>query len=277
MVDHLSRVLFKTREGLVFVVASVIYLLIGFLAKFSPTIEHSFGFIALMAFLIPALMLIFLFKVGMHRRDFQSSWFSTIVLLLVALMPVIVTAKTAIPKFLSANSVTESSKVPLTIGFANLSGADLDSLVAEDTATLSPLFAQTKVVSTQQIPKAEILFVYAHLNEDGTIKDSAYGDIRNVALLTNSAIVVLASPNSAASIKNAVTLPGPKAANIVFTLDRNNKGFSRFFGELFGKMREGKDMLTAWVELAPQGPNANLSYAPQTILLSEKGKLAFPH
>lgn len=171
---------------------------------------------------------------------------------------------------------TEPSKIPLTIGFANLSGADLDSIASEDATSLSPLFVQSRVVDHHQIPSSEILFVYAHLNEDGTIKGPTSSGIRQIVQLTNSAIVILASTNSSDSIQKAVALPGPKTANIVFTLDRNGDGFSRFFQELFGKMRDGKDMLSAWVELSPQNPNASNPYAPATILLAEGGKIAFP-
>lgn len=176
----------------------------------------------------------------------------------------------------SFSSAAEPPKIPLTIGFANLSGDDLSSLASKDATVLSPLFARSKVVPAHQIPSAEILFVYAHLNEDGTIKGPTRSGIRQIVQLTNAAIVVLASPNSGASIQNAVALPGPKTANIVFTLDRNGDGFSQFFRELFEKMRDGKHMLSAWVELAPQNPKANLPYAPQTLLLSEGGKIAFP-
>lgn len=172
---------------------------------------------------------------------------------------------------------SESLKIPLTIGFANLSGADLDAIASEDAQALSTLFARSSVVANHQIPSAEILFVYAHLNEDGTIKGPTPSGIRQVVQLTSAAIIILASPNSADSIKNAAALPGPKTANIVFTLDRNGSGFGRFFRELFEKMRSGKDMLTAWVELAPQHPSANLPYAPQTIFVAEGGKIAFPH
>jgi hypothetical protein len=175
------------------------------------------------------------------------------------------------------NNNTEQPKIPLTIGFANLSGEDFSAMATQDATALSPLFARSKIVSKQQIPSAEILLVYAHLNEDGTIKGPTTSGIRQIVQLTNAAIVILASPNSADSIKNAAALPGPKTANIVFTLDRNGNGFGRFFRELFEKMRGGKDMLTAWVELAPQHPSANLPYAPQTIFVAEGGKIAFPH
>lgn len=168
------------------------------------------------------------------------------------------------------------SKIPLTIGFANLSGEDLSHLVTEDAAALSPLFTRSNIVADHQIPGSEILFVYAHLNEDGTIRGIDSSGIRQIVQLTNSAIVILASPNTPSSIQRAVTLPGPNTSNIVFTVDRNGEKFSQFFRELFRKMHDGKDMLSAWVEITPQNPNANTHYTPQTLLLAEAGKISFP-
>jgi hypothetical protein len=60
-------------------------------------------------------------------------------------------------------------KIPLTLGFANLSGDDLGSLVSEDIGVLGPLFERINAPAPHLLPKSEILFVYAHLNEDGTI------------------------------------------------------------------------------------------------------------
>jgi hypothetical protein len=167
-------------------------------------------------------------------------------------------------------------QIPLTVGFANLSGEDLSEIATEDAAALSSLFSQSKIVPNHQIPSAEVLFLYAHLNEDGTIKGPGHSGIRQVVELTNASIVVLASPNSANSIRNAAALPGPKTANIVLTLHRNGDGFNRFFRELFETMCEGKDMLTAWVEVAPQNPGGSPKAAPQTVLIAEGGKIAFP-
>jgi hypothetical protein len=90
----------------------------------------------------------------------------------------------------------EPAKIPLTIGFANLSGDDLDPIASEDSAALSPLFARSRVVPAHNIPSADILFIYAHLNDDGTlmVPTMRYG-IQQVAQITNAAVVVLASPN----------------------------------------------------------------------------------
>ena len=41
-------------------------------------------------------------------------------------------------------------------------------------------------------------------------------------------------------------------------------------------MRDGEDMLLAWVKLAPQGgPDVAAAIAPDTMLLPEAGALAF--
>lgn len=78
---------------------------------------------------------------------------------------------------------TEPPKIPLTIGFANLSGEDFSAIASQDATALSPLFARSRIVSEQQLPSAEILFVYAHLNEDGTIKGPTQSGIRQIVQL----------------------------------------------------------------------------------------------
>lgn len=167
------------------------------------------------------------------------------------------------------------SRIPLTIGFANLAGDDLRPMMQADEAALSPLFARSRVVADHQIPGAEVLLVYAHLNEDGTIKGPTTTGLRQVVQMTQSPIVVLASPNSPLSLRNAVALPGPKSANLVLVLDRKGAALGRFLRSLFEKMRDGKDMLSAWVEIAPQGPDGS-PHQPATMLVAEAGKIAFP-
>lgn len=170
----------------------------------------------------------------------------------------------------------QSARIPLCIGFANLSGADLDDIAAEDARALGPLFMRARVTAHGQIPSAEVLFVYAHLNEDGTLKGPKPTGIRQIVQATHAAIVVLASPNTEASIQNAIGLRGPKSANLVFTLGRNGSGFPRFFTALFEKMQTGQDMLSAWAAIAPQHPDAQPADAPSTLLVAEGGKIAFP-
>ena len=169
-----------------------------------------------------------------------------------------------------------SLAIPLTIGFANFLGEDAEDLISDDNASFSSLFARTTIGEFQQLPSADVLFIYGHLNEEGNFSDLIPSSIGHIVEQTNAAIVVVASPNSVERITNAAKASTPKTANIVYTLNRNGDGFGRFFQELFEKMRNGKDMLTAWVELAPQNPRAQPSYVPQTIQMSGAGKIAFP-
>ncbi len=166
-------------------------------------------------------------------------------------------------------------KILLTLGFANLAGDEAQALVAEDARWLSPLFEHVRLVEPNKLPEAHVLFLYAHLNETGTIRGADRSGIRQVAQATKASIIVVAMPNPAESYTAAGKLDGPKSANLVFTLDRKGPAFSKFFHALFSKMRDGENMLMAWVELAPQGP-VQPENLPVTVLLSEAGNLAFP-
>jgi hypothetical protein len=169
----------------------------------------------------------------------------------------------------------QEQKIPLTLGFANLGGSELASVVDEDRAALAPLFVRADLASPHQLPAAPVLFLYARFDPDGTVRGTKLG-VRQIAQLTKAGIVVVASPNTGDSIKAALGLPGPKSANLVFTLDRKGPDFAMFFRRLFERMRQGEDMLLAWVELAPQGPGPSEIRAPETILLPERGRVAFP-
>lgn len=95
MQDHLSKALVRTREGLILVIASVIYFAIGVSAKLSPSVASIFGFIGFMGLYMPVFLLLFFLKIGGFKKDFLSNWFNTTVMLVGALIPVIVVAKSA--------------------------------------------------------------------------------------------------------------------------------------------------------------------------------------
>lgn len=176
---------------------------------------------------------------------------------------------------LSTRMAQSAGKIPLSLGFVNFSGEDMAPLIREDASVLSPLFAQSTSPPLGRIPVANALFIYAHLNADGTIKGPTSVGVRQVVQATKAAIVVVASNNPSDAIVKAAALPGPKSANIVFTTNRNGAGFPTFFRKLFERMRDGEDMMMAWVQIAPQGPNQNPSL-PGTILVAEGGRIAFP-
>lgn len=176
---------------------------------------------------------------------------------------------------LSTTMAQSAGKIPVSLGFVNFSGEDLAPFARNDSSVLSPLFERASSPPFGQVPVANVLFVYAHLNGDGTIKGLKSVGIRQIVQATKAALVVVASDNPADAITKAAGLPGPKSANIVFTVNRNGSGFATFFHKLFERMRDGEDMMMAWVQIAPQGPTQDPSL-PGTILVAEAGRLSFP-
>ena len=168
-----------------------------------------------------------------------------------------------------------SQKIPLTLGFANLSDGDFGSLLADDVATLSPLFDRVRIAPPRELPEANVLFLYAKLSESGAIAGAPISGLRQIVQTTHAAIVVLASPNPSADLNGALGSPGAKKANIAFTLDRKGPAFGKFWRALFEKMRDGEPMLQAWVHIAPQGP-IECDGNPDAVLLPEAGEIAFP-
>ncbi len=96
MKNRLSNALFKTPEGLIFVFSSVIYLAIALSIKLSPAMASVFGFAGFMAIYMPFFLLVFFIKIGGYKSDFLSTWFNTVVMLIVALIPVMIVAKSAL-------------------------------------------------------------------------------------------------------------------------------------------------------------------------------------
>ncbi|PTU32199.1 hypothetical protein CJD38_05940 [Stenotrophobium rhamnosiphilum] len=172
------------------------------------------------------------------------------------------------------NGEITEGKIPLTVGFINLAGTQLDRMLFEDATAMSRIFLRT-ALARNEVPKSEILFIYAELDADGLFKNNSFKNVRQLAKETTASMVILASPNPADFIRKAVNLAGPRTANLVFTIDRNGAAFSRFFQSLFQNMRGGKDMLSSWVALAPQGPQVSQTNVPVTLLFAEAGKLAF--
>jgi hypothetical protein len=187
-------------------------------------------------------------------------------ILLAALAPLLPAVAAAQPK---------KKSIPLALAFVNFIGKDAEEIAGQDVAALLPLFdrVENRTTPPKQIPTCQVLFLYAHLEPDGTIRGTKWG-VRDMVLLSKASIVVVASPNSGESIMKAASAPGPKSANIVFTMNRRGTAFPTFFRKLFERMRDGEQMMLAWVQLAPQGvPSTD---APETMMLAEGGALVFP-
>lgn len=174
-------------------------------------------------------------------------------------------------------SAPTPNKIPLAVGFASLGSTAFEGQRRRDAEAIGPLFAHVMTPDPGGIPTAQVLFLYLTLQPDGTIRglDQAVG-VRQVVQATGADVVVIATDNDVEAINAAIALPGPKTANIVFTLARKDDLLPRFFVRLFDEMRKGKEMLMAWVTICPQGPAADAPDMPATMLLAEAGKIAFP-
>jgi hypothetical protein len=175
----------------------------------------------------------------------------------------------------AAAAQPKKKSIPLALAFINFIGKDAEEIAGQDVAALLALFDRVENMKTapKQIPTCQVLFLYAHLEPDGTIRGTTWS-VRDMVLLSKASIVVVASPNAGESIMKAAAAPGAKSANIVFTLNRRGTAFPTFFRKLFERMRDGEQMMLAWVQLAPQGvPSTD---APETIMLAEGGALVFP-
>lgn len=162
-----------------------------------------------------------------------------------------------------------------TLGLLNLAGESFAPLLAEDRAALSPLFAKVETGTGHPIPKCNVLFVYADIAADGSLGLGREITIRHLADKAGASVVVLASNNRAEDSINASKLPGPKRANLVWTLNRRGGSFPRFFGELFTRMKTGKSMPMAWNAIAPQYKSEKHADLPETICQMEAGQVRF--
>lgn len=161
------------------------------------------------------------------------------------------------------------------LGFLNLGGEPFAPLVAQDRAALSSLFSKVETGTGHPIPKCNVLFVYAEIAADGSVGLGQEITIRHVADKAGASVVVLASNNRAEDSITASKLPGPKRANLVWTLNRRGDSFPRFFGELFTRMKAGKSMPMAWNAIAPQYKSEKHADLPETICQMEAGQVRF--
>ncbi len=165
-------------------------------------------------------------------------------------------------------------KIPFAVALWNLSGSAMDALIDEDRTVLDAIFTKVLVYSAHEVPQAMVVFAYTGLNDEGTLADFPEYSVKEVAQATHARLFVVAAENSATSVRGAVERKGPKVTT-VFALDRKGNAFGRFFGELFADMLSGTPILSAWVKLAPQTPDAD-TWAPATILVAEGGNWQFP-
>lgn len=168
-------------------------------------------------------------------------------------------------------------KIPLTVGFANLGSTEFDVLRRQDMQAIGPLFENVVAAEPGKVPPAQVLFLYVTLEPDGTLRGPNRRGVRDVVQSSRARIVVVANDNGMAAVQAAIKQPGPRTANIVFAVNRRGERLVRLLRQLFGEMRDGADMLSAWAKLAPpQGVAASTPDMPGTLLAADAGKVEFP-
>ncbi len=162
-----------------------------------------------------------------------------------------------------------------TLGLLTVGGEEFAALIEEDRAAFGPLFSKIESGAGYQIPKCDVLFLYANVKGDGSFGLGADMTFRHVAERAGAIIAVLASNNASENISVAAGLTGPKRANLVWTLDRKGSAFANFFKALFTQMKNGKPMPRAWVTISPQQSSQLHRELPDTMCQMEAGQVRF--
>jgi hypothetical protein len=131
------------------------------------------------------------------------------------------------------------------VGLLNLDGPDSERLIAGDAAFLTAIFGSVRSVDLAE-PSCDVLFLYARLEDDGSIAGSPLG-LREIIRDTGARIVVFGLPNSPASYGEAHHYKRRPygLANLVETLDRRGDAFEHYLTGIFLAMKRGLSMCTA--------------------------------
>jgi hypothetical protein len=159
------------------------------------------------------------------------------------------------------------------IGFLNLLGPAGSQLSDADQHVFGPLFKHIQV-SDKLPPRCEVLFIYCNVKAQGDAS-TPLSTPRDLIKAAGAYIAVFASENDSNAYIKCVGKRTDWGANIVMVLERNSDKFALFFSRLFAEMFEGRSMLLAWGDLAPQGPSAKHGDLPRTVLAAEVGHITF--
>ena len=159
------------------------------------------------------------------------------------------------------------------LGVLNLLGSSAQTILEEDKASFASLFARSEE-SHSDAPICDVLMIYARVEKDGSIAGSRES-LRGLIRKSCAPIVIVAAENPGQNYIAAGKRSADGKANLVMTLKRKGPVFGQFFGELFRRMFEGQTMPLAWVELAPQNPNAKHDNCPESIFAAEVSHIIF--
>jgi hypothetical protein len=93
----------------------------------------------------------------------------------------------------------------------------------------------------------------------------------NRNLLQQARLVVVASAIPVETCQKVASVPGPKTANLIFTLDRKQKYFGAFFEEPFERSATAKKCFCMRADRS--SGSLQRDDIPATILIAEAGKL----
>ena len=159
------------------------------------------------------------------------------------------------------------------LGILRLDGAASERIATEDRAAIERFFAEVRE-STADVPKCDVLFVYASIGADGKVAGTS-GNLRDVIRDSGAKVVVVATDHPIENYIASTPQSGHGAANLVMTLDRKGELFAPFYVDLFGRMSRGTPMPVAWVEIAPQIPGIVHEGGPESVCSVEVGQVTF--
>ena len=123
----------------------------------------------------------------------------------------------------------------------NLMGPAAAAMLERDRADLKPIFNDNiSVVDSTNVPRCNVLFLYAKLNETGRVEPHSF-HFRDAIKATGAHVAVVASEIVEAAFSNPHfgQYSNGWPANIVLTISRKGEHFGRFFQRLFSDMRAG--------------------------------------
>lgn len=94
MIDRITTGLFGRREGWIVVIASAVYLAIGVIAMIAPSVVRISEFYAWFCRFMPIPLLLVYAKMGGFRKNYESDAINTILIVVTALVPILVSLKT---------------------------------------------------------------------------------------------------------------------------------------------------------------------------------------
>lgn len=138
---------------------------------------------------------------------------------------------------------------------------------------LRRVFASTRT-SSAEVPPCDVLFLYAHLDEDGRIINSTL-TLADLAKAAGAPVVVVASENASERCRAAATQI--KRVNLIFAVSRGGNRFFRLLTELFLAMKGGAKIAVALEKgTAQMGQKSGSDPScPVTVCLMGAGNVKF--